>query len=102
MCIPLHFQLINFLVLLPPPYFLCHWKVATLFTYLYMREIVYRLGLRTPDGIAFDWVSGKIYWTDAQENTISRVSILNNSSREIILTEDLDEPRAIAVSPCDG
>ena len=59
-------------------------------------------GLRTPDGIAYDWLTEKIYWTDAQENTISRVSVLKNTTREVIMTEDLDEPRAIVVSPCDG
>ena len=60
------------------------------------------LGLRTPDGIAYDWVGDKIYWTDTQENTIKRVGVSQNKTVEVVLTEGLDEPRAIVVSPCDG
>ncbi|XP_065051806.1 prolow-density lipoprotein receptor-related protein 1-like isoform X1 [Rhopilema esculentum] len=58
--------------------------------------------LRTPDGISYDWLNKRIYWTDAQENTISRVGVQGKKAREVILTEGLDEPRAIVVSPCDG
>jgi len=58
-------------------------------------------GLRTPDGIAYDWLARKIYWTDAQENTISRVGISHNTTIEVVLAEGLDEPRAIVLSPCD-
>ena len=64
--------------------------------------VVYFLDLRTPDGISYDWLNKRIYWTDAQENTISRVGIQGKKAREVILTEGLDEPRAIVVSPCDG
>lgn len=60
------------------------------------------LGLRTPDGIAYDWLGDKIYWTDAQDNTIRRIGVYQNKTMEVILTEGLDEPRAIVVSPCDG
>ena len=57
-------------------------------------------GLKTPDGIAFDWLTGMLYWTDAQENTVNRLT--KNKTKEVLLHEELDEPRAIAVSPCDG
>ena len=63
--------------------------------------IIFILGLRTPDGIAYDWLARKIYWTDAQENTISRVGISHNTTIEVVLAEGLDEPRAIVLSPCD-
>jgi len=49
--------------------------------------------------VAWDWVNQHLYWTDAQENTVNR---LNGSSKEVLVHEELDEPRAIALSPCDG
>lgn len=55
--------------------------------------------LKTPDGVAYDWVNDRLYWTDAQENTVNR---LNNGKKEILIHEELDEPRAIALNPCDG
>ena len=57
------------------------------------------LGLKNPDGIAYDWITGFLYWTDAQENTVSR---LKNKVKEILVHEGLDEPRAIALNPCDS
>eukprot|EP00794_Sanderia_malayensis_P017393 gene17393-19134_t len=65
-------------------------------------QVVLASDLRTPDGIAYDWINDSIYWTDAQENTISRIDMTGNLTREILITKDLDEPRAITVSPCDG
>ena len=57
------------------------------------------LGLKNPDGIAYDWITGFLYWTDAQENTVNR---LKNKVKEILVHEGLDEPRAIALNPCDS
>ena len=57
------------------------------------------LGLKNPDGIAYDWITGFLYWTDAQENTVNR---LKNKIKEILVHEGLDEPRAIALNPCDS
>lgn len=62
--------------------------------------LAHLIGLKTPDGIAFDWLSGMLYWTDAQENTINRLS--KDKTKEVLIHEALDEPRAIALSPCDG
>ena len=56
--------------------------------------------MKTPDGIAFDWITGMLYWTDAQENTINRLT--KNQTKEVLVYDELDEPRAIALSPCDG
>lgn len=58
------------------------------------------LDLKTPDGVAWDWVNKRLYWTDAQENTVNR--LINGTTKEILVHEELDEPRAIALSPCDG
>lgn len=54
-----------------------------------------------PDGIAVDWIARNMYWTDTGTDRIE-VARLNGSSRRILITENLDEPRAIVLDPADG
>ena len=54
------------------------------------------------NGMAVDWLSGSIYWTDALYNWVT-VARLN--SRDIfnhIVTTELDRPMGIAVYPQNG
>lgn len=53
------------------------------------------------DGLAVDWIYGHIYWTDTGKNTIE-MSDLAGTMRKTLISEDLDEPRPIAVNPLDG
>ena len=57
--------------------------------------------LQYPDGVAVDWVARNLYWTDTGTDRIE-VSRLNGSSRKVLISEDLDEPRAIALYPTRG
>ena len=50
------------------------------------------------EGLSIDWVHRSIYWTDAVSDSIE-MSYLNGSSRKVIVSDDLDEPRAIVVDP---
>lgn len=54
-----------------------------------------------PDGIAIDWIARNMYWTDTGTDRIE-VARLNGTSRKILLTENLDEPRAICLDPPNG
>ena len=54
-----------------------------------------------PDGLAIDWVSRNIFWTDTGTDRIE-VARLNGTSRRVIISDDLDEPRAIVVDPING
>ena len=54
-----------------------------------------------PDGLAVDWVARNLYWTDNGTDRIE-VSRLNGSSRKVLISENLDEPRAIALDPARG
>lgn len=55
-------------------------------------------GLKSPEGIAVDWVSGNIYWTDSLKDTIETMSI-EGKHRRVLINENLKNPRGIAVDP---
>jgi len=58
-------------------------------------------GMVMPDGLSCDWIGRKLYWTDAESNRIE-VSELNGTSRKVLIWNNLDQPRAIAVDPHKG
>lgn len=53
-------------------------------------------GLVTTDGLAVDAVGRKIYWTDTGTNRIE-VANLDGSMRKVLVWQNLDSPRAIAL-----
>ena len=57
--------------------------------------------IQHPDGVAVDWIAKNLYWTDTGTDRIE-VSRLNGSSRKVLLSEDISEPRAIALHPQRG
>lgn len=64
-------------------------------------EIIVDSGLGRPEGLACDWVNDNIYWTDSDTRRIEVASI-NSKVRNVIISEDIGAPRAIAVAPEDG
>nr|CAB3263508.1 LRP5/6 low-density lipoprotein receptor-related protein 6 [Phallusia mammillata] len=65
---------------------------------LHQKMDVIDSGMAMPDGLACDWVGNKLYWTDAETDRIE-VSELNGTSRKVLIWNNLDQPRAIAVAP---
>uniref|UniRef100_A0A8C7S790 Low density lipoprotein receptor a n=1 Tax=Oncorhynchus mykiss TaxID=8022 RepID=A0A8C7S790_ONCMY len=61
-------------------------------------KVVIDSDIEGPEGIAFDWVHGNIYWTDSIRSSIS-VSTANGSRRKTLFQNDLAKPRAIVVDP---
>ena len=57
--------------------------------------------IKYPQDVAVDWVARNLYWTDTGTDRIE-VSRLNGSSRKVLIDENLDEPRAIALDPTRG
>ena len=53
-------------------------------------------GIGVCDGLAVDWRASQLYWTDATHDTIS-VSDLNGNNPSLLISSDLDQPRAIAL-----
>ena len=57
--------------------------------------------MKHPDGLAVDWLGRNLYWTDTGNDRIEVVR-LNGSYRQVVISEGLDEPRAIVVDPVNG
>ena len=53
------------------------------------------------DGIAWDWVTQKLYWTDADENDIEIYDPSNGNRKVLFETGSLEEsnPRTIVLDP---
>lgn len=51
--------------------------------------------------MAVDWIGRNLYWSDTGTDRIE-VCHLNGSSRRVLISENLDEPRAIVVDPGEG
>ena len=62
---------------------------------------VARAEVKFPEGIAVDWIGRNLYWSDTGTDRIE-VCHLNGSSRRVLVSENLDEPRAVVVDPGEG
>ena len=52
-------------------------------------------------GVAVDWISNKLFWSDSGTSKIE-VSHLDGSSRSVLIWEGLEKPRALALHPIKG
>ena len=64
-------------------------------------ETVAQAEVKHPEGMAVDWIGRNLYWSDSGTDRIE-VSHLNGSSRRVLVSENLDEPRAIVLDPGEG
>jgi hypothetical protein len=55
-------------------------------------------GLIEPYGLACDWLTQKLYWTDNGTKRIE-VATINGEHRKVLFCDDTGRPRAIAVVP---
>ncbi|XP_031633983.1 nidogen [Contarinia nasturtii] len=53
----------------------------------------------SPEGIAIDWISRRIYWTDSSKDTIEVASLDDPKQRSVVVKGNLVNPRGIAVDP---
>ena len=52
-----------------------------------------------PEGIAYDWTSKKIYWTDSANNSIYAMNV---DGTHVVMIIQVERPRAIVLDPCRG
>ena len=64
-------------------------------------QVIVSSSLESPAGLAIDWVTHKLYWTEAGTNRIE-VSNLDGTERTVLIWEDLDKPRDIILDPIEG
>ena len=61
-------------------------------------ETVVQDGYTLPDHLTIDWIARNLYWTCPKLNKIY-VTTLDGSASAVIVDDDLDAPRGIAVDP---
>lgn len=59
-------------------------------------EVVIRIGVYYLDGIVVDWIVRNLYWIDIGIDRIE-VARLNGIFRRVLISDDLDEFRAIVL-----
>lgn len=59
-------------------------------------------GVHTPDGLAIDWVTQKLYWVDADLQHIEVCELKDGSHRKVLYYDRVDQPRALALDPRTG
>ncbi|XP_011501063.1 PREDICTED: vitellogenin receptor [Ceratosolen solmsi marchali] len=65
------------------------------------QEVIVNAGLSSPEDIAVDWVTGNIYFTDS---AYKHVGVCNNDGSfcTVIINENTEKPRGIALLPSEG
>ena len=58
-------------------------------------------GIGVCDGLAVEWRTSQLYWTDTTYDKIS-VSDLNGNNQRSLISSELEEPRAIVLDPDSG
>lgn len=78
----------------------CYPVISPLF-YSSLTTVIACAGLVSPEGLAVDWVSRTVFYTDSALDLIG-VAALDGSYRKVIVDSGLINPRAIAVDPMAG
>ncbi|RWS26912.1 prolow-density lipoprotein receptor-related protein 1-like protein, partial [Leptotrombidium deliense] len=66
-----------------------------------VEEVIHSTTVKSPDGLAVDWVARNLYWVDKLKDTIE-VSKLDGRFRKVLICDGLREPRAIILDPFEG
>ncbi|PZC85068.1 hypothetical protein B5X24_HaOG202832 [Helicoverpa armigera] len=59
-------------------------------------------GIKSPEGIAVDWSSRNIFWTDSRKLTIEVANLDTKARKVLFAVDNISNPRGIAVHPRRG
>jgi DNA-binding beta-propeller fold protein YncE len=66
------------------------------------KEVLLTAGLETPEDLAVDWLTGNIYFTDANLTRIGVCTSTGYYCTQLVATDAMDKPRAIALHPAES
>ncbi|KAK4328369.1 hypothetical protein Pmani_001225 [Petrolisthes manimaculis] len=58
-------------------------------------------GLDLVEGLAYDWITGNLYWVNSRLNTME-VSRRDGSRRMVLLNNNISQPRGLSIDPFKG
>lgn len=58
-------------------------------------------GIQTVNGLVVDWVANNVYWSDSSTHLIE-VARLNGTARKVIVSQNVNDPRSLAIHPARG
>ncbi|TRY73318.1 hypothetical protein TCAL_01912 [Tigriopus californicus] len=67
--------------------------------------LIAETSLIAPEGLACDWINNNIYWADSETKRIEVASLQKSERsrlRKVIIWDDIDLPRALAIAPQEG
>ena len=59
------------------------------------------VGIDILEGIAADWIGRNLYWADSSHNRIEAIH-MDHFSRRLIVYENIESPRCLALDPEKG
>lgn len=66
------------------------------------KEVLLDQGIDNCEGLAVDWLSGNIYWSDEGLQAISVARIGDPSQRKVLIQGQMHHPRAVVLDPRAG
>lgn len=70
-----------------------------LINFFFISENIFSVDIESPEGVAIDWISRRLYWTDSKKDTIEVAALDDPKNRAVIIKRDLVNPRGLAVDP---
>ncbi|KAG0730038.1 Low-density lipoprotein receptor-related protein [Chionoecetes opilio] len=64
-------------------------------------QVLVGSGLDLVEGLAYDWITGNLYWVDSRLNALE-VARRDGSQRIILLNKNISQPRGLCLDPLDG
>ena len=58
-------------------------------------------GIESPESLACDWITKKLYWLDSDINNLV-VSNYDGTQRNVLVWKNMDNPRTIVLVPSEG